>query len=102
MAGSGFLASSEGLLHLHRRPARPPRLPAPSFLNDHQPLREALELAGPSLQAAALLGRRTAEMHLALATPTDDPAFAAEPFTADDLTRDAQRIDARSPPRWRR
>jgi maltose alpha-D-glucosyltransferase/alpha-amylase len=33
-------------------------------------------------------------MHLALAIPTDDPAFAAEPFSPDDLTRDARRIDA--------
>jgi maltose alpha-D-glucosyltransferase/alpha-amylase len=71
----------------------PPRAPAPSFLNDYQPLRESVALVDPSLQAAALLGRRTAEMHLALATPTTDPAFAAEPFTADDLAHDAQRID---------
>jgi maltose alpha-D-glucosyltransferase/alpha-amylase len=45
------------------------------------------------MDAAALLGRRTAEMHLALATPTDDSAFAAEPFTPEDLARDARRID---------
>jgi maltose alpha-D-glucosyltransferase/alpha-amylase len=46
-----------------------------------------------SIDAAALLGRRTAEMHLALATPTDDPAFAAEPFTPEDLNRDVLRIE---------
>jgi maltose alpha-D-glucosyltransferase/alpha-amylase len=46
-----------------------------------------------TLEAAALLGRRTAEMHLALATPTDDPAFSAEPFTPEDLNRDALRIE---------
>jgi maltose alpha-D-glucosyltransferase / alpha-amylase len=72
----------------------PPQAPAPSFLNERLPHREALEHAVVSLEAAALLGRRTAEMHLALATPTDDPAFAAEPFNAEDLARDAQRIDA--------
>jgi len=71
----------------------PPAAPSPSFLNDHMPLREAIALADQSLQAAALLGRRTAEMHLALGTPTTDSAFAAEPFTADDLAQDAQRID---------
>jgi maltose alpha-D-glucosyltransferase/alpha-amylase len=71
----------------------PPETTAPSFLTDRETLREATEHAGVSLQAAALLGRRTAEMHLALAIPTDDPAFAAEPFTAADLTRDARRID---------
>ncbi|TNC10983.1 maltose alpha-D-glucosyltransferase [Methylobacterium terricola] len=37
------------------------------------------------LRWAGLLGQRTAEMHRALATETDDQAFAAEPFTADDL-----------------
>jgi maltose alpha-D-glucosyltransferase / alpha-amylase len=34
---------------------------------------------------AETLGRRTAEMHRALATPTGDPAFDPEPVTADDL-----------------
>jgi maltose alpha-D-glucosyltransferase/alpha-amylase len=52
-----------------------------------------MEHAGPTIDAAALLGRRTAEMHLALATPTDDSAFAAEPFMPEDLARDARRID---------
>jgi maltose alpha-D-glucosyltransferase / alpha-amylase len=50
------------------------------------------EHAGLYLEAAALLGRRTAELHLALATPTSNPAFAAEPFTRDDLDIDAKRI----------
>jgi maltose alpha-D-glucosyltransferase/alpha-amylase len=72
----------------------PSETPTPSFLNDREPLREALEHAGPSIKAVALLGRRTAEMHLALATPTDDPAFAAEPFTTEDLIRDVRRIEA--------
>jgi len=75
------------------RPA-PPKARQPSFLNEHGPVPEAVQSAGASLEAAALLGRRTAEMHLALATPTADPAFAPEPFTAEDLARDAHRIDA--------
>ena len=72
----------------------PPASAAPSFLASEAPSGEILEHAGPSLEAAALLGRRTAEMHLALAIPTEDPAFAAEPFTRDDLARDAHRIEA--------
>jgi maltose alpha-D-glucosyltransferase/alpha-amylase len=72
----------------------PPPAPTPSFLSDYQPHPEAFEHAGPSLQAAELLGRRTAELHLALAAPTSDLAFAPEPLTAQDLVRDAQRIDA--------
>jgi maltose alpha-D-glucosyltransferase/alpha-amylase len=41
------------------------------------------------------LGRRTAELHRALATPTDDPAFAAEPMTLTDveaIAADAKRL----------
>jgi len=39
------------------------------------------ELIGGYLSDAELLGRRTAEMHLALASRDDIPAFAPEPFT---------------------
>jgi len=35
------------------------------------------------LAAAELLGQRTAEMHLALASVASDPAFAPEPFTME-------------------
>lgn len=41
------------------------------------------------------LGARTAEMHMALAAPTDDPAFAAEPLTHEDVlesVREARRL----------
>jgi maltose alpha-D-glucosyltransferase/alpha-amylase len=40
---------------------------------------------GTYLEAAALLGRRTAEMHLALGRPTEDPAFSPEPMGEADL-----------------
>jgi maltose alpha-D-glucosyltransferase/alpha-amylase len=42
----------------------------------------AREMMGPTIAAARLLGRRTAELHLALLA--DDPAFADEPYTALD------------------
>jgi maltose alpha-D-glucosyltransferase/alpha-amylase len=42
---------------------------------------EAVERIGPYWESAALLGRRTAELHLALASDTHDPDFAPEPFT---------------------
>ncbi|HEY3937694.1 MAG TPA: maltose alpha-D-glucosyltransferase [Bryobacteraceae bacterium] len=45
----------------------------------------ARDHVGIYLDSAATLGRRTAQMHLALASPTNDPAFAPEPTTADDL-----------------
>ncbi|HMJ63061.1 MAG TPA: alpha-glucosidase C-terminal domain-containing protein, partial [Bryobacteraceae bacterium] len=50
--------------------------PISPFARDH---------VGIYLDSAAALGRRTAQMHLALASPADDPAFAPEPTTADDL-----------------
>jgi maltose alpha-D-glucosyltransferase/alpha-amylase len=43
---------------------------------------------------ATVLGLRTAELHKALATPTDDPAFAMEPLTLEDVASAAQ--DARA------
>ncbi len=66
----------------------------PSFAGEAPVPAAAREHAGFYLDAAALLGRRTAEMHLALATATSDAAFQAEPLTADDLGVDALRIDA--------
>jgi maltose alpha-D-glucosyltransferase / alpha-amylase len=50
------------------------------------------ELLGVSDDAAAALGRRTAELHIALARPTADPAFQPEPLTPDDLADMAQRL----------
>ena len=72
------------------------RLPARKWVNDGRSL---LELAGSEtppavaeaiglyLDSASMLGKRTAELHLALAAPTDDPAFAPEPLTSADLAR---------------
>jgi maltose alpha-D-glucosyltransferase/alpha-amylase len=42
---------------------------------------EAQGPIGAYSQAAWLLGKRTAEMHVALASGTDDPAFVPEPFS---------------------
>src|SRR5271168_4748881 len=70
-------------------------LPAPqelgvpaSFLAKNDPPEPAREHAALSHDAAALLGPRTAEMHLALATSTHDSAFCAECFTTADLVAD--------------
>lgn len=46
------------------------------------------------LERARVLARRTAEMHLAFAIDTDDPAFAREPVTAADLERWAGQVRA--------
>jgi maltose alpha-D-glucosyltransferase/alpha-amylase len=41
----------------------------------------ALEMIGPYLESARLLGERTAELHVALASDVTDPLFAPEPFS---------------------
>ncbi len=50
-------------------------------LASHPPADNIRELLGPYLDDAALLGRRTAELHLALASRDDVPGFGPEPFT---------------------
>ena len=45
----------------------------------------ARDHVGIYLDSAAMLGRRTAELHLALASPTDNPAFAPEPMTDENF-----------------
>ncbi|HLY59594.1 MAG TPA: maltose alpha-D-glucosyltransferase [Terriglobia bacterium] len=50
--------------------------PVSAFARDH---------VGIYLDFATTLGRRTAELHLALASPTQDPAFVPEPLTAQEM-----------------
>jgi maltose alpha-D-glucosyltransferase/alpha-amylase len=65
----------------------------PSFTNPAPASADLLAHTGDYLAAAELLGQRTAELHLALATPTDNPAFAPQYTTTEDLARDRERID---------
>jgi maltose alpha-D-glucosyltransferase/alpha-amylase len=51
------------------------------LLLDQQPGPDVRARIGAFLESAALLGTRTAEMHLALAQPTEDSDFAPEPLT---------------------
>ncbi|HEY7157758.1 MAG TPA: maltose alpha-D-glucosyltransferase [Gemmataceae bacterium] len=50
-------------------------------LSDHEIPGEVREVLGSYLETARLLARRTAEMHVALASVKDDVDFAPEPFT---------------------
>ena len=52
-----------------------------------EPAKEAYDFP---LNIGSLLGQRTAELHMALATPTDDPAFSVEAVTLADLKRWSQ------------
>ena len=57
-------------------------LPTVLALVDMEPSDLAEDLIGDFGDLAELLGRRTAELHGALASDTTDPAFAPEPITA--------------------
>jgi maltose alpha-D-glucosyltransferase / alpha-amylase len=72
----------------------PAHSPASGWLSDSPPVPVALTPIKATLDAATLLGKRTAELHLALASNTSLPAFAPEPFTREDQMRDAQRIES--------
>jgi maltose alpha-D-glucosyltransferase/alpha-amylase len=64
--------------------AEPPEVsvPAETVLEYDQDLpRAATELIGSYLSKIRTLGKRTAELHLALASDPSDPVFAPEPFT---------------------
>ena len=61
----------------------------------------AREFVGMALDSAAQLGKRTAALHLALASLSEDPAFSPEPLTAEDLQKLLGRSPAASDPRVR-
>jgi trehalose synthase-fused probable maltokinase len=56
---------------------------------DDQPP-ESEKIIGEYMDWAALLGRRTAELHLALASAVDEPSFAPEPFSAIEQSEVAE------------
>jgi maltose alpha-D-glucosyltransferase/alpha-amylase len=58
-----------------------PEPPPASPLEPAEPPPPVLQVFGSYLEVAHRLGERTAEMHLALAAASDDPAFAPEPFS---------------------
>ncbi|HTP32950.1 MAG TPA: maltose alpha-D-glucosyltransferase [Candidatus Acidoferrales bacterium] len=54
-------------------------------LSGQPPSQSALDYVGIALDSMARLGKRTAALHLALAAPSDDPAFSPEPLASGDL-----------------
>ena len=58
-------------------------VPSASFLDlvVESPPQKLCGLAGSFMENARLMGQRTAELHLALASAPDDPQFAPEPFS---------------------
>ena len=74
--GDGWTWTTEELERYYENCARVPFPQAAENARDH---------VGAFLEAAAVLGRRTAELHLALASATGDPAFAPEPLDAREV-----------------
>jgi maltose alpha-D-glucosyltransferase/alpha-amylase len=63
---------------------------------------QAADLIGSYLESARLLGQRLAELHVALASPAGDPAFAAEPIGPLYLRSVYQSLRTRAGHVWRR
>ncbi|HUY17580.1 MAG TPA: maltose alpha-D-glucosyltransferase [Candidatus Binataceae bacterium] len=55
--------------------------PLVELITEQEPSTAVRDLIGAYLGVAGLLGRRTAELHLALAADSEDPAFAPEPYS---------------------
>ena len=62
-------------------------LPSALTLSDREVPGDVHEVIGSGLLIARTLGQRTGEMHLALASAPDDPAFAPEPLTNEEVAR---------------
>jgi maltose alpha-D-glucosyltransferase/alpha-amylase len=71
----------------------PKRSIAPGWLSEREPIPESLDGIRSTLEAAALLGTRTAELHLALSSSSSVAAFTPEPLTGAELAHDAERIE---------
>ncbi len=85
---SGYLRAAE-----MRPDVEPPLLPRSLLLTAGGELPElATQTIGAYLESARQLGRRTAELHLALASDPADPMFAPERITAQDQRSSYQSI----------
>ena len=71
-----------------------PEIAAPTFADAQRAPEKFRKLAGNAMDAARLLGQRTAEMHLALSSSKSDPAFAPEKTTSEDLETLARQVEA--------
>ena len=89
--GDGWTLTLEELARYYENSATVPfpeggRMPDDVMdLADEEPSQLARDHVGIALDLAGRLGRRTAELHLALASPTADPSFAPESLVAADV-----------------
>jgi maltose alpha-D-glucosyltransferase/alpha-amylase len=61
-------------------------------LSDSEPPTEIFEVVGTALHSLGVLGKRTGELHVALASDVNDPAFAPEPLTQPNLDGMVKRL----------
>ena len=73
--------------------SNPPEVAKPTLRDFDGSPATLTEVARSAMQAAALLGQRTAELHLALSSSADEPGFAPEPTSVADLAADARQIE---------
>jgi len=71
-----------------------PIVPVPGYAGTTTDRNPLPAISQEAMDAAALLGRRTAEMHVALSCSASDPVFAPEPCSRDDLKADSRQIEA--------
>jgi maltose alpha-D-glucosyltransferase/alpha-amylase len=76
-------------------PVPPDSRPLAELMQATPPL-AAMETIGSYLRNAATLGKRTAEMHLALAADATSADFAPEPIAAPDIDRLKQEIETQA------
>jgi maltose alpha-D-glucosyltransferase/alpha-amylase len=85
---AGYLRNIEG-----QADGTPPLLPRSLLMSTMGELPElASQIVGPYLESARLLGKRTAELHTALASDPTDPMFAPERMSAQDQRSTYQSI----------
>jgi maltose alpha-D-glucosyltransferase/alpha-amylase len=89
--GDAWQFTLRGLGEYYEKAQRAATLPAREIprasileLSSQSAPHEARQRIGPYLDSAALLGSRTAELHLALASARQDPDFTPQPFSAAD------------------
>ena len=88
-----FLRRLSGFFERISGEPNPPEVMPPIFQEPALSPGTFIELAGTTMKAAALLGQRTAEMHLALGSSADLPAFAPVATSPEDLEADARQIE---------
>ncbi len=88
-----FLGELAGWLPSAAQHTAPARSISPAWLSEREQIPESLKAIRSTIEAAALLGTRTAELHLALSSSSTIAAFVPEPFTDAELAHDADSIE---------